>query len=117
MLFGTWPFKDFEEIKKYTHNTNVKNPFNLDAFVKDKAFELPSIFQNVSQDFFTMISEIFAGIFVYENKNRMTFAQLCKHRIFLKIKNFNMEESFLFYLQAEKSLIPSPKPHKGSFNA
>jgi len=48
MLFGTWPFKDFEEIKKYTHNTNIKSPFKLDAFVKDKAFELPSIFQNVS---------------------------------------------------------------------
>jgi len=102
MLFGTWPFKDIEEIRKYTHNGNI---FNLAVFIKDKSLELPAILQTTKQDFFTMISEIFTGLFVYESKNRMTFTQLCKHRIFLKIKNFNMEESFLFYLQAEKTLL------------
>lgn len=70
-----------------------------------KNLTLPETLHSVSDEFFTMISEIFEGLFVFESKNRMTFTKLSKHRIFLKVKNFNMEESFFFYLHAEKSLF------------
>lgn len=111
MLFGTWPFKDFEDIKKYTY----KRSFDLPSFINEKNIDLPPSLKNISNDLFEMISEIMKGVFSYESKNRITFSQLCKHRIFLKIKTFNMEESFLFYLQAEKTFVRNNPIHKNSF--
>lgn len=47
----------------------------------------------------------------------MTFTQLSKHPIFLKIKSFNMEDSFFFYLHAEKTLLKVPPMPTKNANA
>ncbi|EAR83825.2 Serine/Threonine kinase domain protein (macronuclear) [Tetrahymena thermophila SB210] len=98
MIFNTWPFKDFDEIKKYTYSKQ----FALDLFLKEKEIQKPSTLQT-NQQAMNMLTEIFQGLFAYQSKNRMSFWKLCNHEIFLKVKNFDMGESILFYFHEEKN--------------
>ncbi|KAL4431872.1 hypothetical protein ABPG74_012684 [Tetrahymena malaccensis] len=119
MIFNTWPFKDFDEIKKYTYSKQ----FALDNFLKEKEILKPSTLQT-NQQAMNMLSEIFQGLFVYQSKNRISFWKLCNHEIFLKVKNFDMGESILFYFHQEKNFptinlqqfSPTFKQHGGVLN-
>lgn len=71
--------------------------------MKEKSKSFPKV-SDKNSNFVEIFGELFERLFVYESKNRMTFMELCKHQLFLKVKNFNMEESVLFYFQAEKKI-------------